>query len=163
MHFEKVCVPNDWNWGDEVRHLFCSCCLCTLCYAMVYVRITVGRYSAKYANHKQYIDKYWTSFWSPIRSIGESTTNNNICYAWNCLPHLCYAPSPNHKQKTCNEKVTTLQMDKYWKQMSLENDVAISEKKRPRQAWHDASGAWGYQNIHRYNPSKYICHLYRTY
>ena len=33
-----------------------------------YLYSTVDRYCTRYAKHTQYIDKYWTSCWSPIRS-----------------------------------------------------------------------------------------------
>ena len=32
------------------------------------VRNTVGKYSTRHAKYSQIVDKYWTSFWSPIRS-----------------------------------------------------------------------------------------------
>ena len=42
---------------------------CLLCSTVGrYARSTVDRYSTRYAKHTQYIDKYWTSLWSPIRS-----------------------------------------------------------------------------------------------
>ena len=33
-----------------------------------YVRNTLGRYSIRYAKYIQYVESYWTSFWSPSGS-----------------------------------------------------------------------------------------------
>ena len=65
-----------------------------IAYDIVYMYVvccTVRRYSTRYARYKQYIDKDWTSFLSPIRSRCYFRTTFYHFSGWNCVPHLFYA------------------------------------------------------------------------
>ena len=54
----------------------------------------VGAWGGRYTKYAQDIDKYWTSFCSPIGSRWELRTNRDDFAAWNCVPRL-FDVSPN--------------------------------------------------------------------
>ena len=54
----------------------------------LYVRSTIDKYITRYAKYTQYINNYWTSFWSPIGSRWKLKTKFDNFSAWNCIPRL---------------------------------------------------------------------------
>ena len=95
-----------------------------------------------YSQHR-YIDKCWTSFWSPIGSIWELTTNDTFLQ-WFCVPRLvgCFENVGKHyifaKILAFVEKLTCLKETCRSPQ---------TNKNRLRQGCSAVKRAWGFQNI----------------